>query len=155
MYSAAISHSSMVAERPRLSMTGRSTLPAAMSSGKFCMLRAPIWRMSACSATSSTWPGSMTSVTMGRPGPLPGLGQEAHAVHAQALEAVGAGARLEGAAAQDGGAGLGHRIGRAQQLVPALDGAGAGHDRERATADGGVAHPDDGVLAGGSRARSA
>jgi thiamine biosynthesis protein ThiI len=47
MYSAAISHSSMVAFMPRLSMTGLPTPPTAWSSGKFCMLRVPTWSMSA------------------------------------------------------------------------------------------------------------
>ena len=47
MYSADISHSSIVAERPRLSSTGLPARPTSASSWKFCMLRAPIWRMSA------------------------------------------------------------------------------------------------------------
>ena len=47
MYSAAISHSSMVAFMPRLSMTGLPTPPTACSSGKFCMLRVPTCSMSA------------------------------------------------------------------------------------------------------------
>ena len=67
MYSAAISHSSMVAPKPRLSITGRPARPQASSSEKFCMFRVPIWRMSAYSATMSTWLGSMTSVITGRP----------------------------------------------------------------------------------------
>src|SRR5690554_3643655 len=67
MYSAAISHSSMVADRPRFSSTGLPDRPASFSSGKFCMLRAPICSMSAYSATSSTSSVSITSVTTGRP----------------------------------------------------------------------------------------
>ena len=67
MYSAAISHSSIVAPKPRLSMTGRPARPHASSSEKFCMLRVPIWRMSAYSATMSTWEGSITSVMTGIP----------------------------------------------------------------------------------------
>ena len=47
MYSAACSHSSMVAIMPRLSKTGLSTLPKALRSEKFCMLREPTCRMSA------------------------------------------------------------------------------------------------------------
>ena len=47
MYSAAISHSSMVAFIPRFSMTGFPAPPAACSRPKFCMLRVPIWSMSA------------------------------------------------------------------------------------------------------------
>ena len=41
MYSAAISHSSMVACMPRLSMTGLPDCPTACRSPKFCMLRVP------------------------------------------------------------------------------------------------------------------
>ncbi len=67
MYSAAISHSSIVAPNPRLSITGRPARPHASSSEKFCMLRVPIWRMSAYSATMSTWLGSITSVITGSP----------------------------------------------------------------------------------------
>ena len=46
MYSAAISHSSIVAPKPRLSSTGLRDWPAALSSTKLCMLRLPIWSMS-------------------------------------------------------------------------------------------------------------
>ena len=41
-YSAESSHSSIVAEMPRLSMTALRDRPSSRSSGKFCMLRAPI-----------------------------------------------------------------------------------------------------------------
>ena len=54
MYSAALSHSLMVAERPRFKSTGVCTLPTSLSSWKFCMLRAPIWIMSAYFVMSST-----------------------------------------------------------------------------------------------------
>ncbi len=47
MYSAAISHSSIVAFIPRFSMTGLPADPTAWSSGKFCMLRVPTCSMSA------------------------------------------------------------------------------------------------------------
>ena len=67
MYSAAISHSSIVAPKPRLSITGRLARPHASSSEKFCMFRVPIWRMSEYSATMSTWLGSITSVITGIP----------------------------------------------------------------------------------------
>src|SRR6266567_3204742 len=67
MYSAAISHSSIVAFMPRLSMTGLPAEPTAWSSAKFCMLRVPTWSMSACSLTRSTLAGSTTSVTTGSP----------------------------------------------------------------------------------------
>ena len=67
MYSAAINSSVMVADKPRLSSTGRCTRPTSDSSGKFCMLRAPICSTSAYEATSSTCRGSITSVTIGIP----------------------------------------------------------------------------------------
>ena len=67
MYSAAMSHSSIVAPNPRLSITGRPARPQASSSEKFCMFRVPTWRMSAYSATMSTCDGSITSVITGRP----------------------------------------------------------------------------------------
>ena len=47
MYSADSSHSSIVAEMPRFSSTGLRVLPSSRSSVKFCMLRAPTWKMSA------------------------------------------------------------------------------------------------------------
>jgi hypothetical protein len=43
MYSADRSSSSMVALSPRLSSTGRRTLPRSFRRSKFCMLRAPTW----------------------------------------------------------------------------------------------------------------
>ena len=46
-YSAAISSSSTVADKPRFNRTGLSTEPTAFNNAKFCMLRAPI-----CSASA-------------------------------------------------------------------------------------------------------
>ena len=46
MYSAALSHSSMVALKPLFKRTGRPERPASFKRMKFCMLRAPIWIMS-------------------------------------------------------------------------------------------------------------
>ena len=46
-YSAESSHSSIVDEMPRLSSTGLRARPSSRSSEKFCMLRAPTWKMSA------------------------------------------------------------------------------------------------------------
>ncbi len=54
MYSAAPSHSSTVEPAPRLSKTGLPARPTARSRSKFCMLRAPICRTSAFSATGFT-----------------------------------------------------------------------------------------------------
>ena len=64
----------------------------------------------------------------------------------QALEAVGAGARLERAAAEGRRAGLLDRAGRADDLLFAFDGAGAGDDAQVAAADGEAAGADDGRL---------
>lgn len=47
MYSAAERNSSRRAERPRLRSMGFWSLPTARRSSKFCMLREPIWMMSA------------------------------------------------------------------------------------------------------------
>src|SRR5882762_5890602 len=66
-YSADSSHSWIEVDMPRLSSTGLPAAPTLRSSEKFCTLRAPIWRMSACSATTSTLSGSMTSVMIGSP----------------------------------------------------------------------------------------
>ena len=66
-YSADKSHSWIVVAIPRLRRTGLPASPTRLSSGKFCTLRAPICRISACSATTSTLSGSMTSVTIGNP----------------------------------------------------------------------------------------
>ena len=63
IYSAALSHSSSVAARPRFKSTGLPDLPTALSSPKFCMLRAPICSMSAYAATRSTASTVVTSVT--------------------------------------------------------------------------------------------
>ena len=67
MYSAAISHSSMVADMPRLSMTGLPAAPTAWRRGKFCMFLVPTCSMSAYFVTSSTSRWSITSVTIGSP----------------------------------------------------------------------------------------
>src|SRR5581483_7319882 len=63
------------------------------------------------------------------------VAQDLQALLAQALEAVGAGARLERAAAQDVGAGLLDVAGDLVEDLVALDGAGAGDHRHRAAAD--------------------
>jgi hypothetical protein len=65
MYSADISSSLIVELKPRFSRIGRPHLPSVFSSEKFCMLRAPIWRMSAYSATRLT--SRRSSLVMPRP----------------------------------------------------------------------------------------
>ena len=62
-----------------------------------------------------------------------GLHQKVEALLAHALVGVGGGAGLVGSAAQHGGAGGLDRAGDLDE-VPALDGAGAGHDLEVAAA---------------------
>ena len=66
-YSALISSSSIVPETPRLISTGFLQRPTDFSRLKFWVLRAPIWRTSATSATISTSRVSMTSVMIGMP----------------------------------------------------------------------------------------
>ena len=70
------------------------------SSAKFCMLRAPIWSMSAYSATRSTSPAQDLG-DHGQAGGFAGLREELQPLLAQTLEGVGRRARLERAAAQD------------------------------------------------------
>ena len=133
--------------RPRLSRMGLPLRAASMMREKFCALRAPICRMSACSATSSTSRSESTSVTMPRPYSLRGL-RRSEAFLGQALEFVGRGARLVGAAAQEGRALRLHRLGGGHELLLALDRAGAGHEAELlARADFLAVDLDDGVLA--------
>ena len=81
---------------------------------------------------------------------LAGLGEKAQAFLGEALEFVGRGAGLVGAAAEEGCAlGL-DRLGGGHELLFALDGAGAGHETELlARADFLVVDLDDGVLSPG------
>ena len=145
MYSAAISHSSYVAVRPRLSITGLPVAPTACSSAKFCMLRVPICSMSAYSATTSTSVTSSTSVTTGMPHLVAHLGQDAQPVHAEPLERVRRRARLERAAAQQRGAGALGQPGGLERLLGRLDRARAGDEGERVRADRHPADPDRGA----------
>ena len=115
MYSADMSRSFTVALIPRLSSTGSRVLPTSLSRSKFCMLRAPIWKMSAYCSTSSTWRGSMTSVTTGMPSCSPVGLEDLEPLLAQPLEAVRAGARLERPAAKDVGPGLLHPRGHSSR----------------------------------------
>ena len=110
------------------------------------MFRVPTWRMSAYSATMSTWFGLHDLGDDRQPGPVARLGEVAQGLDAQALEGVRAGPRLEGAAAEDRRAGRGDRVGRLEELVAALDRARSGHHGQRAVADDRVEDADDGVL---------
>ena len=70
------------------------------------MLRAPICSTSAYSATSVDVLGGDDFGDDGEARFVAGRGEQLEALFLQALEAVGAGARLERAAAERGGAGL-------------------------------------------------
>ena len=138
MYSAAIKSSLIVAERPRLSSTGRRTRPSSASSAKFCMLRAPTWSMSACSATRSTWRVSITSVTTGNPVSARTSASSSQRFDAESLEGVGRRARLVRAAAEHRRAGSRHRVRRGDEHLAALDRTRPGDDGERVAAEAGV-----------------
>ena len=94
------------------------------------MLRAPICSTSAYSATSVDVFAGDDFGDDGEAGFVAGRGQQFEAFFFQALEAVGAGARLERAAAEGRRAGLLDRAGRGDDLLFAFDGAGAGDDAE-------------------------
>src|SRR5437773_11443001 len=130
MYSADSSHSWIVAERPRLSMTALRCFPSSFRRLKFCMLRAPTCRMSACSATNPTWLVSITSVTTRRPC-RSATRRRWRRPSSQALEGVGGGARLEGPPAQDAGPVPLHGAGDDIELLLALDRAGARDHEDR------------------------
>ena len=66
-YSAASSHSSIVAPMPRFNITGLPVFPASASSTKFCMLRVPTWSTSEYCATASTSRSERSSVITGMP----------------------------------------------------------------------------------------
>ncbi len=107
------------------------------------MLRAPICSTSAYSATSVDVFGGDDFGDDREAGFVAGRGEQFQAFFLQALEAVGAGARLERAAAEGRGAGLLDRAGRCDDLLFAFDGAGAGDDAEVPAADGEAAGADD------------
>ncbi len=112
------------------------------------MFRAPIWRTSAYLATIGTCSGAMTSVTIARPVASRAVGEHLQAVFLVALEAVGAGPRLERAAAEAGGAQALQGLGDRDDLRLALDRARAGDDGDLDAADLQAAGLDDGPLAG-------
>ena len=67
IYSAAISQSSIVAAKPRLSSTGLFCFPTCLSNEKFCIFLAPICSTSATSAILSISAVSITSVMIPKP----------------------------------------------------------------------------------------
>ena len=145
-YSADSSHSSIVAEMPRLSSTGLRACPSSRSSVKFCMLRAPTWKMSEYLSISSIWLTSITSETSFRfsafaasrssrspssPSPWKLYG-ELRGLNAPPRR-IFAPARL-------------HRRRRRAHLRLGLRRARAGHDDHLVAADAHVADGDDGAL---------
>ena len=87
----------------------------------------------------------MSSVTTGRPVCSRASARSSRPFSAEALEGVGRGARLEGAAAQHRGAGRFGGHGGREDLVRRLHRAGAGDEGEVAAADLAAAHVDDRV----------
>src|SRR5262249_23683362 len=77
----------------------------------------------------------MTSVTTASPVASPARAEQLQPFSLHAREAVGAGAGLEGPAAQAGGPRLADDVGDLQDLLAALDRAGAGDDADVAGAD--------------------
>src|SRR5262249_3009132 len=75
-----------------------------------------------------------------------GLGEQLEALLLESLEAVGAGARLVGAAAQAAAARLADEVGDLEDLLAALDRAGPGDDTELSAADAQAQGLDDGWL---------
>ena len=67
IYSADISNSSMVAESPRLSKTAVRVSPMARKRLKFCILRAPSWKISTYLVIISICETAITSTTSGKP----------------------------------------------------------------------------------------
>ena len=67
MYSAAISHSSIVEDIPRFKSTGFPIRPTHLSSSKFCIFLAPTCTTSTYFITRSAWLGETISVTTPNP----------------------------------------------------------------------------------------
>ena len=109
-------------------------------------MRAPIWRMSAYSRDVLHLARLHHLGDDRQARPLARLGEEAEPLEPEPLEGVGAGPRLEGAAAQDVRADRLDRLRGLEELVARLDGAGPGGQGQRPVPDRDVADPDDRVL---------
>src|SRR6266852_4233024 len=107
MYSADMSSSLTVELRPRFNRTGRPHLPRVFSSAKFCMLRAPICRMSAYSATRSTSQVAHHFGDDAQSGSAPRLIEQLQPFLLQPLEVVRRRPRLERAPSQEFRSGAG------------------------------------------------
>ena len=107
-----------------LEQEGLCILPTALSSWKFCILRAPICTTSTYSSNSGMRSSLISSETMGIPVASAGLYHVKDALGLEALEGVGRGAGLVSAAAEEGRtAGL-DALCDAEGLLFALDAAG-------------------------------
>ena len=136
MYSAARRNSSMVALGPRLRSTGFLRFADGFEQAVVLHVAgADLQDVGVFGDERRHLRCAMTSVTIGEAGLFAGGGEQFQAFFLQALEAVGAGAGLEGAAAEGGGAGGFDRAGRVEDLLFALDRAGAGDDADHAGAD--------------------
>src|SRR5450631_456991 len=130
MYSAADSKSSTLAAMPRLSSTGRSVFPTALSRSKFCMLRAPIWSMSTEADIRWTWSIVITSLTMGTPTARPASANRSIPSQPKPWNEYGA--------VGDNG------FSRGQDLLARFHAARAADDHEVSVADDHVADPHPG-----------
>ena len=84
---------------------------------------------------------------MASPLSSPRAGQHLQAFQAMSLKCVRRTARLEGAAAEDAGAGAAHMVGRGHQLELGFNRAGASHGDELVAADLQIEHRDHRLLA--------
>ncbi len=94
------------------------------------MLRAPTWSMSTYCVEHRHVRRVGDLADHRQAGLLAGFRQQLEALHAEALEGIRRRARLEGAAAQDGGAFALDPAGRGQQLVAGFDRTRPGDDRQ-------------------------
>ena len=131
---------------PRFRITGTSTRPTSFSRSKFCMLRVPIWITStSCAQERVEHPhvhqlgDDRQAVARG------GVLEQLQAVDALALERVGAGARLERAAAHQARAARRDRRGGRAHLRLGLDRARSGDHLHGVAADRNAAHAHDGA----------
>ena len=134
-YSAAISHSSMVAVMPRLSSTGLPALADGLEQAEVGHVAGADLEHVGVLGDDRDVAGVDDLGDDRQAGDLADVGEDLEALHAEALEGVRRGARLVGAAAQQRGAGgLGH-LGGLEGLLGRLDGARAGDEGERVRAD--------------------
>ena len=110
------------------------------------MFRAPTWTMSAYSATRSTWAGSITSVTTGRPVRSRASASSRRPSRPRPWNEYGLVRGLNAPPRRTRAPAAATAVGRLEQLLARLDGARPGHDRERAVPDPHAADVHDRVL---------